>query len=512
MNRSQLNPIVRSLFFPVFLLVSLLSVGCSSSGTGDEGQRPQYEPIREAIPLPREPASAFGLEEFVGEPMVDNPLEPYVVPENPFLDNTGSARIHNDGYNSGTYNRPGLQGPNVEVLTTWIVENEIGVSATLAFDPQGFVFGSAIVSGTEVRLIMLDPNTMAILAEQSLGSRPLIVGSAAGGYFSFDQEQRIVIGNGEQRIERWRVDVVDNRPRFVLDAGRDLTDFFGDPAILLQDTVIDWEGRVWFMTDTGVVGYIRFEDDTVVTTDLGEPLQNSMAVDETGVYLVTFEALYKMAVNEAGEVEVAWRAPYEAGSDAGGGLTIGSGTTPTLLGTEDDLVSICDNADGRINLLVHDRTTGAEVCKVPLFGPDASATENSVTAYFDDIVVANSAGFTNPFEPARDIETGMERWQVRADRSGCDIVWNNEAMEADSTQLSIDSGVLYGYGTDRSIEDEDVFYVFAIDWRTGDEIFRSYAGNGKPFDTITGQPHIHPDGRIFMSGFDGIIQLRDAQN
>ena len=83
-------------------------------------------------------------------------------------------------------------------------------------------------------------------------------------------------------------------------------------------------------------------------------------------------------------------------------------------------------------------------------------------------------------------------------------------MEADSSQLSINSGVLYGYGTDRSIEDEDVFYLYAIDWHTGDEIYRTYVGNGKPFDTITGQPHVHPEGRIFLSGFNGLIQLRDV--
>lgn len=510
MRRTHSNPVPFP-FFSAILWVALASMGCSSTSTGTEEQRPEYEPIREAIPLPREPASAFGLEEFVGEPVTDNPLAPYVVPENPFLDNTGSARIHNDGYNSGTYNRPGLQGSNVGVSTTWIEEGEIGVSATLAFDAQGFVFGSAIVAANEVRLFMLDPDTMDLLAEQSLGARPFVVGSAAGGYFSFDNEGRIVIGAGEQRIERWRVDIVENRPRFVLDGQRDLTEFLGDPEILLQDTVIDWEGRVWFMTDTGIVGYVRFEDDTLATTDIFEPLQNSMAVDETGVYLVTFEALYKMVATQAGDVEVAWRTPYEAGSDSDGGLTIGSGTTPTLLGTDDDLVSICDNADGRINLLVQDRTTGAEVCKVPLFREDRSATENSVTAYFDDIVVANSAGFSGPFEPARELETGMERWQVRADRSGCDMIWNNEELEADSSQLSIDSGVLYGYGTDRSIEDEDVFYLFAIDWRTGDEIYRTHTGNGKPFDTITGQPHVHPDGRIFLSGLNGVIQLRDGE-
>ena len=495
----------------VALLAASFATACGSSDGGGSGtERPDYEPIREAIPLPREPASAFGLEDFVGEAIVDNPLEPYIIPENPFLDNTGSARIHNDGFNTGSYARSGLRGPDVEVLTTYIEEDMLGVCATLVFDSRGFVYGGCIMFGTELRLVMLDPETMDLLAVQSLGPRPAIPSSAAGGYMSLDNEQRIVIGNAQQRIERWRIDEVDGRPQFVLDAGRDLSEFFDDPEILLGDTVVDWQGRVWFMTNTGVVGYVRFEDDTLVSTDMAEELHNSMAVDETGVYFATFEALYKVQVDDAGEIEEAWRVPYEKGSDSSGGLTVATGTTPTIFGDRNDLITICDNADEQIHMLVHDTTTGAEVCKIPLFQPDNSATENSATAYFNDLVIANSAGFET-FSPARNMSTGMERWTVREDRSGCDLVWRNEEMEADSSQLAVNSGVLYGYGTDRSVENEDVFYLYAIEWDTGDEIFRAYAGNGFPFDTVTGQPHVHPEGRIFLSGSTGIIQLHDVE-
>lgn len=493
------------------LLAASFIAACAESNDGGN-ERPDYEPIREAIPLPREPASHFGLEAFVGEPVVDNPLDPYVIPENPFLDNTGSARIHNDSFNTGSYARSGVRGPNVEVLSTYTGDaGTLGVCATLVFDTRGFVYGGCIINGTEIRLLMLDPDTMDLLAVQSLGPRPPIPSSAAGGYMSFDEQQRIVIGNAEQRIERWRIDEIDGRPQFVLDAGRDLTDFLDDSTILLGDTVLDWEGRVWFMTNSGIVGYTSFEDDTVVAVDMAEELHNSMTVDETGIYFATFEALYKVQVDDAGEIKVAWRNTYEKGSDSSGGLTVATGTTPTVFGSRNDLVTICDNADEQIHMLVWDTATGDEVCKIPLFQPGNSDTENSATAYVNDLVIANSAGFAGPFSPARNMSTGMERWTVREDRSGCDLVWRNEAMEADSSQLAVNSGVLYGYGTDRSVEDEDAFHLFAIDWDTGEEIFRTYVGNGIPFDTITGQPHVHPEGRIFMSGSSGIAQIHDVQ-
>jgi hypothetical protein len=84
----------------------------------------------------------------VGELVVDNPLDPYVIPENPFLDNTGSARIHNDGFNTGSYARSGLHGPNVEVLSTYAGDaGSLGVCPTLAgsshVDPIGAKSGDA---------------------------------------------------------------------------------------------------------------------------------------------------------------------------------------------------------------------------------------------------------------------------------------------------------------------------------------------------------------------------------
>ena len=78
---------------------------------------------------------------------------------------------------------------------------------------------------------------------------------------------------------------------------------------------------------------------------LGEAIGNSFAVDDTGgVFIVTDAALYRFDADAAGAPTVTWREPYaNTGTQKPGQTEAGSGTTPTLMGT--DYVSITDNAD-----------------------------------------------------------------------------------------------------------------------------------------------------------------------
>jgi hypothetical protein len=310
-------------------------------------------------------------------------------------------------------------------------------------------------------------------------------------------------------VERYRIDVVDGAPQFVLDRSKDVSALIPEDS-MLQDTVPDWQGRVWFTVTTGEMGYVDYDTDTVELIDLGEELQNAMAVDGEAVYTLTYQALYRVSVDEEGKINVDWRAPYDPGEGAQG-VTPGSGSTPTLLGTQNDLIAICDNADSQINLLVYDRRKGGEpICKVPLFKPGKSATENSVVGYNDDIVVVNNGGFAGVFESAAGVHPGMERYNVRADRSGCDLVWENDAAILNSAQLSTTTGLIYGYGADPNFTDPDVFYLLAHDWRSGAEVFRVYAGDDMAFNPVLGQPHLHPDGRTVMGVFKGVVLFKDT--
>jgi len=504
-------------------LMALFVVGCGESRTasGGTGGTGRFEPIREATPLPRRTPEELGIERFVGQAAVPAPIPALEITPHPYLNNDGDSRIHNDHYNSAAYNRSGLLGPEIEI-TTHHLGTPAGVCAMMTILANGYVVGSCIVfkdGAVHVVLTMFDNENLNIVAERDLGTRPFVPSSAGGAYFSMDKDENLVLGPATNRIEQYHIEVIEGAPQFVQDYAKEIPGL--EPAVevtdpMLQDTVIDWEGRVWFMVTDGRVGYFDPEADRIEMMNIGQELQNSMVVDEDAIYFVTYESTFRLSVNGDGEIRRDWEAPYDPGSGVGGILP-GSGTSPTLLGTEDDLISICDNADGQINLLVLDRAIGnPPVCTVPIFRDGESATENTVIGYNDDIIVVNNAGFGGSFEDANTIRPGIERYRVLRDGdgnvTGCESLWKNETSFGNSAQLATQSGVIWGYGADPEVEDRtrNLFYLTATSWETGDEIFRTYIGDQRPFDPITGQVHMHPDGTLYLGAVEGVVMMRDV--
>jgi len=506
-------------------LIGLFVVGCSDSGSATSGE-PRFEPIVEATPIPRQTAEELGIEPFTGETVTPEPTDPKNIPDHPILNNDGDSRIHNDHYNTGVYDRPGPAGPAIDVISHRL-GGLTGICAMMAMLENGYVIASCFIgeggSDPRVNLVMFDNENLDIVAQRDIGPRPFIPNSAGGAYFTMDAEENIIIGPPNS-LQQYHIEVTDGAPEFVLDKSIDMTPYIREDA-LLQDSVIDYDGRLWFMATTGEVGYVNLDTEVVKTIDLApdledcptatatQVLQNSIAHDEDAIYMVTCAALYRLSADAEGEVQVDWRAPYETGSEIQGILP-GSGTSPTLFGTEDDLITICDNADVQINLLVIDRASGTEVCKTPLFRPGESATENSSIGYGDDVVIANNDGFVAPFLPANSMFPGLERYEVTRDGdrnpTGCELVWKNDDAIINSNQLATESGVIWGYGADPDVNEIDHFYLGAYEWSTGNEIFRAYVGDGTLFDPITGQVHMHPDGSFFIGAIGGAIKMSDA--
>jgi hypothetical protein len=139
-----------------------------------------------------------------------------------------------------------------------------------------------------------------------------------------------------------------------------------------------------------------------------------------------------------------------------------------------------------------------------------------VVGYNDDIIVVNNGGFGGPFEPANTIQPGIERWRVLRDAdgnaTGCENVWRNDTSIGNSAQLATESGIIWGYGADPDVEDrsQNLFYLTATSWETGEDIFRTYIGDQRPFDPITGQVHAHPDGTFYLGAVEGVVMMRDV--
>jgi len=475
--------------------------------------------------MPRQTPEELGIEPFIGDAVVPRPATAKNIPPHPLLNNDGDSRIHNDHYNTGVYDRPGPTSPAIDV-TTHLLGDLVGICAEMTILRNGYVLGSCFIGNAEasisVTLVLFDNENLDIVAERVIGPRPFIPNAAGGAYFTVDNDENIIIGP-PNNLQQYHIEVTGGVPEFVQDYSIDMSSHIR-PNALLQDSVLGYQGRLWFMATTGEVGYVNLETAAVKTVDLAsdlddcpladdtEILQNSIAVDQDGIYMVTCAALYRISADAEGEVQVDWRTPYDSGTTIGG-LLPGSGTSPTLLGTEDDLVTICDNADSQINLLVIDRASGMEVCKQPLFRPGESATENSSIGHGDDLVIANNGGFKGPFALANTMFPGLERYRVVRDGdgnpTGCEQVWKNDTAIINSNQLATKSGVIWGYGADPAVTDTDLFYIGAHDWATGEEIFRAYIGDGRPFNPIAGQVHMHPDGALYLGSLGGVTVMRD---
>lgn len=96
--------------------------------------------------------------------------------------------------------------------------------------------------------------------------------------------------------------------------------------------------------DLNMLGYVTFQ---------GELVDNSIAIDESGIYVVTSENMYKVVWTgkklSFDEADGGWVSPYDTMDGekalALGALSRGSGTTPALMGfgdDEDKLVLIAD--------------------------------------------------------------------------------------------------------------------------------------------------------------------------
>ncbi len=136
--------------FSLFLasvLIALFAAGCgeSSGGSGGGAGSDRFPSIRDATPLPRSTPEELGIEPSVGDAIVATPIPALELEPHPFLNNDGNSRIHNDHYNSATYDRSGPVGPNIDI-TTHQLGNLTGICAMMTFLENGYVLGSCFES------------------------------------------------------------------------------------------------------------------------------------------------------------------------------------------------------------------------------------------------------------------------------------------------------------------------------------------------------------------------------
>jgi len=445
------------------------------------------------------------------------PIKAEPVPQCPALAPNGRNNMHNDAYMSDTYTWSGPLGGRLELGFAALP----GLCATLTFDKLGRIItvcSGVTTAGVSRTLRMLDPDTLETVTAIDLpagggGS----TGFGGGGYIFLNNKEQAVTPTANQEI--WIVDIDEKKPGFKLAQRFDLSKVIGHPEASLQSAMPDWSGRIWWVTDTGVVGYTDPGSGASWAIQLPSPQQigNSFAVDETGgVFIASNYAQYRFDVEHTGQLPiVTWCYSYDRGTRMKPGQqNFGTGTTPTLVGS--NYCGITDNADPMMHVVVYRRDKdfvgNRIVCEVPVFAPGFSDTENSLIGYTGNFYVENNYGYTGTFTiPTGPVTPGLAR--VRFDNTPCpgEKVWENNAIVIPSvvSKLSLASGLLHSYTLE--IEDKrEHWYFSAVDAATGEVAYKALAGTGLAYDNHYASLFIGPNGTVYVPVWSGIAFMRQA--
>ena len=435
-------------------------------------------------------------------------IEMATPPQNPFLAPGEGATIHNDAWMTDAYTTRNITRPDTAQVRSLFAG---GDCASILWDARGRLI-AVCVSPTEVRAYVLDPRTLRPFTERHLADRPLVTNAltnfSGGGYAILDAEQRLVTPLPGARIARFSSDL-DPVDAFAL-ADR----MQGDEEITA--TLPDWTGPLWFVGQRGTVGLLdpmtgRAASMVLTGADGGAvDIENSLAVAEGGgAYVVTSAALVRLDIVEGAPV-VRWSQPYDSGSRRKPGQTSrASGTTPTVF-HGGDYVAIADNAEPLANVMVIDVTgTAPRVhCTVPVFGGEGSATENSLIALGDDLIVENNYGYALlDVAGGRTSTPGLARIDVTTE--GCRTRWETDAVTIPSlvSKGVAPDGTVLTYTKDFSLLGTDAWWFTAVDANTGQVRWRRLAGIGPLLNNHYAAGYVGPDGSVYVGTVSGVVAM-----
>ncbi|MGZ6751901.1 MAG: hypothetical protein ACXVEJ_00440 [Nocardioides sp.] len=493
-----------------------------------------------AAPIPQDPG-ASSVVPYTGSPATAHPVTgARFAPRHPSMARNDRSNLHDDAYQSDAGWTPGPLGRSPSVTSTLFTQE----CASVTFDAHGRLL-TVCVGLTTVDLRLLDPDTLDVLADYPLPPRSSssadhpFTAFGGGGYFYLDAHDRVVVPTSQGTIDVVRETGTAGSPGLALVRSYDVSKQVGSSVIL--SALPDWQGRIWYVTGSGVVGVVdRHTGATRARRLPGETIGNSIAVDETGgVFVVSDRALYRFQTRDGLTPYATWRKPYDAGHRQKPGQSqTGSGTTPTLVRRHGQrFVAITDNADPRMHVLVFragpHQGGHRPVCKVPVFPRGHGSTDNSLIAIGRAIVVENNYGYTGPEQsppsgdPARNTPTtvpGVARIDVDYRHGTCHRAWVNHRVRVPSSvsKASAATGLVYVYehpaadevryqgGQEPAAGPEDPWYLTALDLRTGRRVWSRFTGVGLGYNNNYAPITLGPDGTAYVGTLGGLVAVRDA--
>lgn len=504
------------------LLVALMLLATPLAAAGaDTGTAP--------LPIPSDPRDAT-LTPFTGQAVPPRPMSKVAVPRHPHMALNGRSNIHNDPYQTDSYAWPGPNGPNLTVRSTLLAAE----CASVTFDSHGRIV-TVCVSPQGASLRLMDPTTLATLASYELPARKIGTFSfsnfSGGGYFYLDDRDRAVVSTFTghlltlaQTSSGWR-------------KVRDVDVSKATAGSAIQSALPDWRGRIWFVTQSGVVGVVARDGEVRSLRLAGETIDNSFSIDESGgVFIVSDHALYRFDLRN-GRPTITWRKSYDRGSRTKPGqVSQGSGTTPTLIGRASapggGWIAITDNADPRMRVLVFRRGEAGPgrraVCRQAVFPKRRSASENSLISVPGGLIVENNYGYAGPLPAGVDLRSadttpGLVKVAVDYRHGGCKIAWRNNTARIPTvvSKVSLANGLVYSYTHPTAAElpwsglalgplAPDSWFLTAFDARTGRQAWSKLVGSGLGFNNNYAPVSLSPTGVAYVGTLGGLVRIADA--
>lgn len=372
---------------------------------------------------------------------------------------------------------------------------------------------------------LLDPTTLLPVARLHLSA-----GALLGGVYAYvdDRDRLVTVDGGSGDVVRiahdqdgplgtWELRIDDRfptAPAFAKVCGSTTCD-------AIATVSPGYDGRIWFATSAGRVGFVDPRTKRVALRTLGAPrtggasekVFNSIATGPDGAAITTDHALYLARATRDGAIRIVWRRAYDRGpARKPGQLSYGSGATPTYFGprTGHEYVAITDNAAPREHLLVYRADTGRLVCSAPLFTRAASGTENSPIGIGRSVFVASTFGYPypagtdgTPSQPASaDFTGGMQR--IDLTRDGCRTVWHTDTASSAVPRFSRAEQVIYTVTRDAS----QVYRLVRLSPDTGKMLSSLTLGVGPTADTLQMVGTILRDGTLLQGNVTGYTAVR----
>ncbi len=427
-------------------------------------------------------------------------------PQNPFLAANPFSNLHNDTWMSNVYST--IAGPTTGASVAY-GGYPPSICGSLLFDARAQIVSVCPgAAGPQARII--NPTTLKVVATYTLpgGAATSFQDFTGGGYIYLDPHNHLWTTTRNQRLYELAIGasgfrrIADYNLSTVLARGDGIT-----------SALPDFHGNIWFVTKPGgVVGVIRHGTHRIRVTHADSEIENSFAVGSNGVYVVSERSMYRYGLGRGGRPVVTWRATYpNSHIHKPGQVDAGSGTTPAIL--PGGYTAITDNADP-MDVVVYrtaarlPRGQRRMVCRVPVFHPGASDTENSLIASGRSLIVENNYGYEGYTGPDANAQTTPGFARVAIDRGRCHRVWQTTALAAPSVvpKLSLPTGLIYTYVREPGPVAQWAWAALSL--RTGRTAFTVPTGDGTLYNNNYASISLGPTGNAYLATIGGITELR----